>query len=301
MHIHTHSHGTGTGTLRSRLILIVGLNALVTVLQLIYAYLSSSLSLLSDAIHNGSDVVSLVISLWAVELARRAHSDQKTFGYKRAEILAAFVNGGLLIGVSLMILKEAVMRLLHPVPVESVEVMVLAGVSVVMNGVCAWLLHQDSAHNLNIRSSYLHLFSDIITSAMVGIGGLGMYWLHWEWLDGGLSILVSIYLLLATWKLMWQAIQILMQFAPGDLEIGVIQKALVKVKGVKDLHHMHLWTLTDHEVHFEAHVRFEQNETLEKVAVTLGAVECMLKEKFKIQHVTLQPEFEICTDTRSCI
>lgn len=186
-----HVHPT-QADIASRLRWVLGFNVLITGAQWLFAYLSSSLSLFSDALHNTSDILSIGISLWVLRLASRK---------ARFEGRAALINGGLLIGVSLYLIQESVHRLFVPVPIYSMEVIALAALGAVVNGLSAWVLHRDSKSDLNLHISYLHMFTDVVTSIVVCLGGISMYLWECYWLDSVLSIAVSLYILVATTKL----------------------------------------------------------------------------------------------------
>ena len=187
--VHAHHAHTDAAT---RLKWVFVLNALITVAQWLFAYLASSLSLFSDALHNSSDVLSLGISLWIMRL---------TVNKKRFEGGAALVNGGLLVAVSVFLIWESIQRLFAPVAIYSMEVIWLAAIGAFVNGLCAWLLHRDSHTDLNLHISYLHMFTDVITSVVVCIGGICMYVWECYWMDSVLSIVVSLYILGVTTRL----------------------------------------------------------------------------------------------------
>jgi cobalt-zinc-cadmium efflux system protein len=183
---HTHSN------VANRLLWVLGFNTLITVAQWVFAYLASSLSLFSDALHNSSDLISLGISLWVLRLPTRK---------KRFQGIAALLNGGLLVAVSLYLIQESLQRLFSPIPIYSMEVIILAAIGALVNGVSAWVLHRDSKTDLNLHISYLHMFTDVITSLVVCIGGISMYLWECYWLDSALSIAVSLYILVVTARL----------------------------------------------------------------------------------------------------
>ncbi len=183
---HTHS------SVAARLKWVLLFNTLITVAQWLFAYLSSSLSLFSDALHNSGDLLSLGISLWVLRIPTRK---------KQFEGRAALVNGSLLVLVSLFLIQESIHRLASPVPIYSMEVIILAAIGALVNGISAWALHRDSKTDLNLHLSYLHMFTDVITSIVVCIGGISMYLWECYWLDSVLSIVVSVYVLIVTTRL----------------------------------------------------------------------------------------------------
>ncbi len=185
---HCHSHGL-SGT---KLLWVTLLNAVVTVAQLVAGVLTGSLALLSDALHNFSDVIALLVTYIANRVAARDSTETSTFGYKRAEILAALFNAAVLVGLSVTLIVESVERWFHPQPVDPMAMMVMALLSVAVNGGSVWMLKHERHHNLNLRSAYLHLFSDMLTSAAVLLGGVVLDFHPWYCVDSALCTGISI-------------------------------------------------------------------------------------------------------------
>ncbi len=287
---HHHDHGDLKG---KKLGISILLNLLITVAQVAGGLVSGSLSLLSDAVHNFSDVLSLFISYIANLLTKRRSTVRETFGYRRAEILAAMINAATLLGIAILLVKEALLRLQHPEPIESVWVIGLAAFSIVINGGSVLLLKHDASDNLNIRSAYLHLFTDMLTSIAVLLGGIGMHYYNLFWIDSVLSILISIYLVYSSWGLFWQTVRVLMQFAPPEIDCHAIEEAAKEFPAIENIHHLHVWQLNDKEIHFEAHVDFHEDLNLSDINRVLDGFCQMLREDFGITHTVLQPEFEV--------
>ncbi len=204
------------------------LNILITVAQVIGGLISGSLSLLSDALHNFSDVVSLIISYIATILTKRKETTSKTFGYKRAEILAAFINSSTLIVVAILLGLEAVKRFSDPEEITSIWVIILAGLSIVFNGFSVLILQEDAKDNMNIKSAYVHLLSDMITSVAVLIAGVLMYYFHLWWIDGLLTLLIAVYLVYISRNILLNSLKVLMLFTPSNITIEQISKGLIK-------------------------------------------------------------------------
>ena len=199
-HHHDHTHAAD---LKGRNLLIsIGLNVLITLAQIIGGLISGSLALLSDAVHNLSDVISLIISYIAQRYSKKEASTHKTFGYKRAEIIAAFVNAATLIVIAVLLMKEAVERFLHPQAIASDLVIWLAVLGIVANGLSVLLLQKDSKGNMNMRSAYLHLLTDMMASVAVLVGGILMYFFKIYWIDSLLTLAISIYLIVMGYGLL---------------------------------------------------------------------------------------------------
>jgi len=286
---HAHHHPSLSGR---RLFISILLNLLISVAQVIGGLLSGSLALLSDAVHNISDVLSLIISYVANRLHRRTRqTTTKTFGYKRAEIIAAFINASTLVVVAVYLGIEAIKRLYHPQEIISDVVIYLAILGALANGISVLLLKSDAEKNMNIKSAYLHLVTDMLTSVAVLFGGLMMKFYAIFWIDALLTLLISIYLIYLSWDILISALKVLMLFSPSHLNIIDIEKEILQVEGIKNIHHVHLWQLNDHDCHFEAHIQFKQDIRLSEFDQKCQQVERILKEKFHISHSNLQPEF----------
>jgi len=268
------------------------LNIVITLAQLVGGVLSGSLALLSDALHNFSDVISLIFSFIAHKLSRRKASTEQTFGLKRAELIAAFVNALSLIVIALFLGYEAVHRFFNPQPILSDLVIGLAVLGIVVNGLSVLLLKKDADHNLNMKSAYLHLFTDMMASFAVLIGGILMKYWGWFWVDSLLTLIISMYLIVVGYQLMLKAVKMLMLFTPEHINIKEIVAEVHQIEGVKALHHIHVWHLNEEELHLEAHLDCSENITLSQFNDLLIQIEAVLYHKFNINHITLQPEYK---------
>jgi cobalt-zinc-cadmium efflux system protein len=279
-----------------KLVLSIFLNIIITVSQVVGGLISGSLSLLSDALHNFSDVISLIISYIATVLTRKKETAGKTFGYKRAEILAAFINASTLIIVAILLAIEAIKRFQEPQEIASMWVIILAALSIILNGLSVWILQKDAKDNLNIKSAYIHLLSDMFTSVAVLIAGILMYYLQLWWIDGLLTLLIAVYLVYISWNILIGSLKVLMLFTPSQITIEQISNEVNKIPEVNNIHHVHVWQLDDKQIHFEAHVDLNEDFAMQKVNEILEKIRILLHDKFNIAHVTLQPEFNICEE-----
>ena len=287
---HNHHHPTVSG---KNLLFTILLNVGITVAQLIGGFISGSLALLSDAVHNLTDVLALIISFAANWLSRKRKQNlSQTFGYKRAEIIAAFFNAATLIIIAIFLGVEAIKRLNTPVEISSTIVIWLALIGIAGNGFSVLLLQKDAKHNLNMRSAYLHLLSDMLTSVAVLIGGLLMNYYQIYWVDAVLTILISLYLIHMSWHIFKDSLKILMLFAPDHIIIKDIEVAILELPNIKNIHHVHVWQLNDHNTHFEAHIEFSKDVKLSEFDISCENIEQLLVEKFDIHHSNLQPEYD---------
>ena len=286
---HSHDHPTLTG---KNLLFSIILNIVITVAQIIGGIISGSLALISDAVHNFSDVVSLIISYAANVLTRKKlQTLEYTFGYKRAEIIAAFFNAASLIVIGVFLGYEAIKRFSEVHEIQSGLVIWLAILGIAANGLSVLLLKNDAKRNMNMKSAYLHLLTDMLTSVAVLIGGLLMKFYQIYWIDALLTLIISIYLIFMSWRILVDSLKILMLFAPSHIKIKEVVEVVQNVAGVKNIHHIHIWQLNDHESHFEAHLEFNDDIKLSEFDLVCEEVEKLLMEKFHIQHCNLQPEF----------
>lgn len=284
-HKHTHLKGIN-------LFYAILLNIMITAAQVVGGVLSGSLALLSDALHNFTDVISLIISYIANYFSRKKASINQTFGYKRAEIIAAFVNALTLMVIAVILIFEAVQRFYHPKPIQTGLVIWLSLVAIVGNGLSVLLLHNDSKKNINMRSAYVHLLTDLLASVAVLLGGILMKYYQIYWIDSLLTLAIAIYLIVVGYDLTNKSFGILMLFTPKHINIKAIVSAVHKVPKVNKLHHIHVWYLNDDELHLEAHLDFKENITLTEFNHVMMQIEQLLHNQFQINHVNIQPEFQ---------
>ncbi len=289
---HNHVHIAKNEVKANNLVYSILLNLLITVAQVVGGIISGSLALISDALHNFSDVLSLIFSLVAHKLSRRKASIEHTFGYKRAEILAAFVNASTLIIVAFILIYGAINRFIHPEPIKSTLVIWLAILGILANGFSVLLLKSDADHNLNMKSAYLHLLTDMMASIAVLVGGLLMKFYNWFWVDSVMTILIAVYLIAVGFDLVKKSTKMLMLFTPEHIDIKEIVREVHKIEGAGKLHHIHVWYLNEEEIHLEAHLDCPENFTLTQFDEVLTTIELVLFEKFGINHTNIQPEFK---------
>lgn len=288
----SHSHSHQHHNVRERNLLIaIFLNIGITAAQVVGGFVSGSLALLSDALHNFSDVVSLVISFLASKLSKRKASTHKTFGYKRAEILAAFINASTLVIVAVLLIIESIKRFQNPQVIDSSLVIWLSLLAIAFNGFSVLLLKKSAAHNLNMKSAYLHLLTDMLASVAVFIGGLLMKFYQLYFVDSILTLVIALYLIYVGYDLLKNSTRILMLFTPAHINIESIVNRVNTIENVKKLHHVHVWSLNDDELHLEAHLDLKDNISIENFNIILLQIEAMLTKEFNINHITIQPEF----------
>lgn len=289
-HHHHHSHNIVN---EKNLIITMFLNFLITVVELIGGILSGSLSLISDALHNFSDGIAVIITFIAIRLSNKPKTFKHTFGFKRAEIIAAVINAATLIIISIYLIKEAIIRFYEPNFIEGTLMIIVASIGFIANSIGTFLLNKGKKDNINIKAAYLHLLSDAISSLGVIIGAIFIIYFEIYWIDPLLTIIISVYILRESYIIVKQAVEVIMMFTPKEIDIEELTKVIETFKGVKNIHHIHLWKLNDSDTHFEAHVETEDIKVSETVIIQ-QTIEKYLHDKYEINHSTLQFECGRC-------
>ena len=271
-----------------RFLAVTILNVAITIVEIIGGLLSGSLALLSDAFHNLGDSFSIVLGYFAQSIAGRPENHRRTYGYRRAEILAAMLNALFLIVVSVFLIIEAIKHLHHPEHVNGPIMLTVAIVGLLANLISAGLLQGGSHHSLNVRATYLHVLSDALSSVAVILGGLVLTFVNLPWLDPVLTIAVALYIGYEAIPIIHQTLSILMQSAPR-LDYDQIKQDLLGIDGVVNVHHVHAWSIDEHRIIFSAHLNC-QDMLLSQVEEVYHQAEQILETKYGICHVTIQAE-----------
>jgi cobalt-zinc-cadmium efflux system protein len=285
-HDHNHHHLDPDAGDR-RVAAAIGVNMLLTVAQVIGGLLSGSLALIADAIHNFSDAISLVVAYGARKIGRRPADATMTFGYGRAEVVAALVNYTTLTVIALYLVWEGVARLIDPPEAEGWIVVVLAGVALVIDAATAALTYSMSKTSMNIRAAFLHNLADALSSVAVIVAGTLIILYDWRLIDPLVTLGISAYILWHVGREVLPLIRVLMLGSPHDLPREEVARALAETEGVTGVHHVHLWEIDERRRSVEAHVVIERIDRFPDVA---SRIKAMLEERFGIRHSTLQPE-----------
>ena len=286
-------HQKQSETSGKRMLVTMLLNFSITLIEIIGGTMSGSLSLISDALHNFSDGIAIIVSYVALRLSQKPKTSSYTFGLKRAQILAAILNSAVLLAISIYLVREAVSKLLHPQVIDGSLMLIVASFGLAANLIGTWLLHRGAESNMNVRSAYLHLLADAVSSVAVILGALAIKFFNQYWVDPILTLLIAAYVGWESWKIIQQATKVLMLKVPGSISMDVLETALEEIPGVCDAHHIHLWQVDDRDIHFEAHIGVE-DALLSATATIAAQIEQRLHEKFGINHVTLQFEAGSC-------
>ena len=284
---HRHPHKVKE---RKRLLLSIGLTGATMVLEAVGGYLSGSLALLSDAGHMLTHFFALCMSFFAILIASRPVNLQKTYGYFRAEVLAALFNGFFLVGVSLYIFYEAYARLRHPLPVNGVEMFVIGAIGLAVNLATGILLYEVRGRDINLRSAFAHMLSDTLSSVGVVAGALVIHYTGFTQIDPILSIVISVLILFWAIRLAVDSVHILMESTPKHIDIAVLVETIQnEVEGVLEIHDVHIWEITTHMYAMTAHVKVNDC-TLSHCMKMSESINRILSDRFQIEHVNLQYE-----------
>ncbi len=289
----SHHHNHSTEVSGGRLLTTMLLNFFITIIEIIGGILSGSLSLMSDAFHNFSDGIAIIISYIAIKLSKKPRSLKYTFGLKRAEILAAIINSSVLIIISFFLIKEAFDKLYSPSEINGSLMLLVAAGGLIANIIGTVLLKKGSDKNINLKAAYLHLLSDAISSFAVIIGAEFIIYFNIYWLDPVLTILISLYILKEAYGIVKEALDIIMMSSPAEVDVQYLSELVKLIPGIKNIHHVHLWKLNDTDIHFEAHVETD-NILIADTNVMQKRIKELLHDKFEITHTTLQFECNNC-------
>ena len=283
-HGHSHSHGPVTYD-RAFLIAILA-NGLFVLLQIVFAYLSNSTSLLADAFHNLGDVLGLVLAWIATSLMRRAPTMKATYGLKKISILSALANGILLVFTCGIIATEAMYKLFSPTEIQAVSVMIVAGIGIVINSATA-LLFMRGTDDLNIKSAYLHLFYDALISVGVVVSAALIYFTGWQWLDPVVGLVIAFIILKGTWSLFVNSFRLIIDGVPENISWTAVSEFLLAKPGVDSFHDLHIWAMSTQENALSVHLYMPESELNDQVRLEWTE---QLRHEFNIQHVTIQVE-----------
>lgn len=296
-HGHCHHHGDISKMSEKRLWWAVGANMLLTVAQVIGGIVSGSLSLIADALHNFSDAASLFIALFAIRIGRRPADEFKTFGYKRAETIAALINLTTLILIGIYLVIEAVNRFITPEPVSGWMVVWVAGIALVVDLFTAMMTYSQSKNSMNMRAAFLHNLTDAMASVGVIISGALILLYGWIWTDAAMTIVIAAYVLWHGYQELPNVIHLLMQGTPPHIAIDDIIQAIKKTDGVKSVHHVHAWQIDEQKNALEAHIVYDETQDMN---VIKNNIKNMLSHDFDIGHSTLEMETNTSCKTHDC-
>ena len=288
---HHHDHSPKITHLTRAFVIGIILNTAFVLAEVVGGFYTHSLSLLTDAGHNLSDVASLALALLAFKLSGVAKNSQYTYGYKRSTIVVSLLNAIILLAAVVLIAYEAAMRFMHPEAVAGATIAWIAAAGILVNGITAWLFMQGKEKDLNVRGAYLHMAIDAVVSFGVVISGVVIYFTRWFWVDSVVSLIIVFVIISGTWSLLKDSLRLSLDGIPKELNLEKVKAAMLKTKGILDVHHVHIWALSTTENALTAHLVIDQT------AVTSFS---HIKEDLRhellhldIQHSTFEPEFSV--------
>ena len=284
---HHHHHNKSDSD--TSLFFAIAINIVLTLAQVIGGIISGSLSLIDDALHNLSDATSLGIAVFARAISRKPADEFKTFGYQRAEVVAALINLTLLITISFYLIYEAVWRIIEPQIITGWIIVLVAGIALIVDIATALITYKRSKNSINMKAAFLHNLSDALASIGVIFAGTLILLYDWYWVDTFVTFLISGFILLQGLILLPKTIHLLMEGTPEGLSTEEIKIEAEKIKDVQDVHHIHIWNLDENRIALEAHIVVTLDD-FEEVEVIKYRLKELLKNKFNISHSTL--EFE---------
>jgi cobalt-zinc-cadmium efflux system protein len=281
--------------LTGKLKIAIGLTAVTLLAEVGGGIFTNSLALLSDAAHVFLDLFALVLSLTAVKLSSLPASDRHTFGYHRTEIFASFINGLTVFLMSIGIMYEAWVRMNSPQEVKSLPMLVVAVIGLIMNLLSAKALHSHAHDDMNLRSAFLHVVGDAAASVGVIAGGIIMYYTGWYLLDALISAAIGLLIVVGAGRLLRDSVHILMEGTPRGLELAEVAATIRDIEGVRDVHHLNIWTVCSHILSLSVHVDIDSGNEARRITI-LHAIEHLLADRFHITHTTIQMECVTCAD-----
>ncbi len=288
---HNHTH---RGEERSKLILACSLTGTMFIVEGIAGFLTNSLALLSDAGHMLTHMIALLISLGAIMFASRPPTARKTYGFYRLEILAALFNGATLFLITIWIFFHAYKRIINPEPIASGHMFIVAIVGLLVNLACAYIL-KTSHGSLNIKSAFMHMMADTFSSLVVVFGAIIMHYTQWYILDPALSILICIIILVWSYQLITESVDILLEATPKDVDLENVVKSINELDEIEGVHDVHIWTITSGMYAMSAHVYIKDLMVSETHSI-MANINTLVNEKFSIGHTVIQFESNVCSD-----
>ncbi len=288
---HHHDHSVVLTNVNTAFIIGIVLNFVFVIVEVVVGLSIHSLSLLSDAGHNLADVGALALSLLAFKLMKVRSNPKYTYGYRKTSIIVALFNAMVLLVSIGAIIYEAIHRFLNPEPIPGTTISIVAAIGIVINTITALLFLRDKDKDMNIKSAYLHLMSDAVVSLGIVIGGIIIFYTHWFWIDSILSVVIAVVILLSTWGLLKHSLRLSLDGVPENIYVDELRGMVMKIAGVKDFHHIHVWAISTTENALTAHLVLQQNTPIEEEQKIKHEIKHQLQHK-NIHHITIETEWE---------
>ncbi|MCL5029952.1 MAG: cation diffusion facilitator family transporter [Bacteroidetes bacterium] len=295
-----HYHQNNKSSVQKNLAVSILLNTFIVIGEMIAGIFSNSLALISDALHNFGDLLSLILSLVAVRMSNWKATPNKTYGYIRAEIIVAFINSSALVVIGIYLIYEGVGRIISPERVTGIWIIITASLAFIANTISTFLLYKNSKDNLNAKAAYLHLFYDSVNSLLVIIAGILIYFYNWVILDPVFSILIGLFIIKSGWDVVLETINILNEGTPKEINSNEVTAFISSFPEVKQIHHLHIWSLSSKMYALSVHVVVD-DQLISKGYLIIDQLEKALKEKFSIDHPTIQLEADLSREQNDVI
>ncbi|WP_316635028.1 cation diffusion facilitator family transporter [uncultured Flavobacterium sp.] len=296
-HNHSHSHNIVLTNINKAFVIGIILNLLYVIIQVVIGFQIKSLSLLSDAGHNFLDVAGLGLSMIAFKLMRSKATKKYTYGYRKASILISLFNAMILLVSIGAIGYEAIFRFANPQPIPGVIIAVIASIGIVINGVSAFFFFKDKEKDINIKSAFLHLLSDALVSLGLVVGGIIIYYTHWFWIDPFLSIIICLVIIASTWRLLKDSLRLTLDGVPENIDLEKVKEAALEIRGIKSIHHIHVWAISTTENAMTAHLVINDDVNTEKLQVIKKRFRHQMEHE-NIYHITLETEYSDYENTK---
>lgn len=296
-HAHSHGHGHGEGHSHSatsrKLVISTILTFGFVLVELAVGVVSNSLALIGDAFHNFTDGLALILALWALWAERRPPTAEKSFGYQRAGVLAAFINAGTLVGLTLYLLVEAYHRLRNPEPVGSASMLVTAGAGLLVNGFITWWLYEEGKHDINVRGAVTHMLGDAVSTVGIIIAAIAIRITGIAAIDPAITVLIAGIVLWSSWGILREAVNLLLEGTPRGIDPEAVSRDLASLEGVFGVHHLHIWALGPSRPALSCHLMLG-DITLKSGGAVIQRATDLLAERYRISHTTIQIEYAGC-------
>ena len=290
-HDHSHQHAIEPENMNTAFVVGIFLNLAFVIIEVVAGILQNSMALLSDAAHNLADVGALALSLFAFKMLKVKSNEKYTYGYRKTSILVSLLNAVVLLISIGIIVYEAIQRFFHPQLVQGLTISIIAAIGIFINFGSARMFFKSKESDINVKSAYLHLMSDAVVSLGIVVAGIIMYYFKWFWLDPAISIVIAIIILISTWQLLKDSLRLSLDGVPSNIGMADVKKAALKIDGVKDIHHIHIWAMSTQENALTAHLVLDSNINLQQEQKIKYNLKHILEHE-NIHHVTLETERE---------
>ena len=292
---HNHSHNQPISNISKAFVIGIILNTAFVTIEFVTGIYTNSLALLSDAGHNLSDVATLALSLFAFKMAKRKATDKYTYGFHKSTILASFVNAVILLIAVGAIGWEAIQRFITPEETQGKIISIVAAIGIFVNAISAFFFFRNKDKDLNVKGAYLHLALDALVSVGVVIAGIIIFFTHIKWIDPLISLIIMAVVIYSTWGLLTESLSLLLDAVPSAIEVDEIREEVLKLDGVKEIHHIHIWAMSTTKNAMTAHLILENNLDEKQIAAVKHKLKHQL-EHLNIHHITLETESVDCKE-----